>query len=105
MSIRVLDETMPTARKSHLCHVCLGTIGEGDKSLRQRNVGDDGPYVFKAHRLCWGLSLAIAREAGMWTDEGEWPEPIEVRDATTAWFGAMQALLAASSAVDGEVTS
>lgn len=81
MSVQVLDETTPKARKSHFCEVCLGTIGEGDTYVRQRNVGDDGPYVFKAHRLCWRLSIAIAREAGMWTDEGEWPEPSEVREA------------------------
>lgn len=89
MSVLVLDETHPTARKTHFCGVCLGTIGVGDTYMRQRNVGDDGPYVFKAHRLCWGLSLAIAREAEMWTDEGEWPEPDEVREAIAAWFAAV----------------
>lgn len=89
MSVRVIDETSPKARKDHLCEVCLGTIGAGDTYMRQRNVGDDGPYVFKAHRLCWSLSLSIAREAGMWTDEGEWPEPDEVRQALMACFAGL----------------
>ena len=86
MSVLVLGETRPVARKEHTCEVCWGTIGAGDTYLRQRNVGDDGPYVFKGHALCWSLSLAIAREAGMWTDEGEWPEPSEVREALVRWF-------------------
>ena len=89
MSGIVLAEERPVARKTHFCEVCLGTIGAGDRYLRQRNVGDDGPYVFKAHALCWALSLRLAREAGLFTDDGEWPEPDEVRVAITAWFGAI----------------
>lgn len=84
MSVQVLDETWPVARKEHFCGTCLGTIGAGDSYIRQRNIGDDGPYVFKAHGLCWRLSLAIRRGAGMWEDE--WPEPSEVRDALVLWF-------------------
>jgi hypothetical protein len=83
----VLDESRPVARKEHTCEVCWGTIGAGDTYLRQRNIGDDGPYVFKAHRLCWALSLRIAREQELWTDEGEWPEPYEVRSALADLFG------------------
>lgn len=87
MSGFVLDEVRPTAIKTHLCECCLGTIGVGDQYLRQRNVGDDGPYVFKAHALCWSLSIYIAREEGYW--DGEWSEPDEVREALARWFGAV----------------
>ena len=87
--VRVLDETRPRARKTHTCQVCWGTIGVGDAYLRQRNVGDDGPYVFKAHELCWKVSLHIADECGMWTEDGEWPEPFEVRAFISAIFAAL----------------
>lgn len=83
----VLDETRPVARKTHFCDVCLGTIGVGDQYLRQRNVGDDGPYVFKAHRLCWAISLRVNRENGGWEDD--WPEPLEVRAEIAAIFEAL----------------
>ena len=86
MSGTVLAEERPVARKAHHCDVCLGTIGAGDRYLRQRNVGDDGPYVFKAHALCWSLSLFIAERLDYWTDDGEWPEPMEVREGIAAWF-------------------
>lgn len=92
MSVIVLDEATPIARKEHVCEVCWGTIGVGDTYLRQRNVGDDGAYTFKGHRLCWALSLRIAEEAGMWTDEGEWPEPDEVRHALAAFFASLSSV-------------
>lgn len=57
-------------------------------------MGDDGPYVFRGHQLCWALSTAIARDAGMWTDEGEWPEPSEVRDALLGCFTGLVSLSA-----------
>lgn len=98
MSVQVLAEERPVARKEHDCYVCLGTIGAGDQYLRQRNVGDEGPYVFKAHALCWALSLFIAHEEDYWTDDGEWPEPMEVRAGITRWFAA----LALGLSEDGE---
>lgn len=51
----VLDHSEPVARKQHQCCECGGAIGAGDRYIRQRNVGDDGPYVYKAHALCWAL--------------------------------------------------
>ena len=89
MSVHVLDEARPVARKAHGCQVCLGTIGAGDQYMRQRNVGDDGPYVFKAHALCWSLSLFIAEAEDYWTDDGEWPEPMEVREGLVRWFAVL----------------
>lgn len=93
----VLETVRPVARKEHFCETCLGTIGAGDKYVRQRNIGDDGPYVFKSHQLCWVVSLHQAREAGMWTDDGEWPEPSEVREGVAN-------VLATLFQIDGQVS-
>lgn len=95
--VTVLADEQPVARKQHQCEMCWGHIGAGDQYRRQRNVGDDGPYVFKAHALCWALSVFIARELDYWTDEGEWPEPSEVRDGLIRWFAAWTPAPAASS--------
>ena len=69
MSVLVLDEVRPVARKDHTCEVCWGTIGKGDRYLRQRNVGDDGAYTFKAHGLCWAAWCKAHRDGEMYDDE------------------------------------
>jgi hypothetical protein len=48
----VLASETPLARKEHRCHLCFRTIESGEQYNRQRNIGDDGPYVFKACAHC-----------------------------------------------------
>lgn len=74
----VLEDAYPVARKQHFCDICNGIIGIGDQYHRQRNIGDDGPYVFKGHHLCWGAWNKAYRELGLWDDEApDWFEDIK----------------------------
>lgn len=68
MSPLVLASDWPVARIEHHCQLCGRTIQPGEKYNRQRNVGDDGPYVFKACAHCH----AYVKLAGIadWCDDG-----------------------------------
>lgn len=46
----------PRARVEHVCQLCYRKIQPGEKYNRQRNIGDDGPYVFKACAHCHALA-------------------------------------------------
>lgn len=88
MSVVLLADEWPTARKEHRCGVCLGTIGAGDRYRRQRLVDDD-PYVFKAHALCDAAYWKAQRESGLFDDEFlEWSE---VRPLVEQFFAAIAA--------------
>lgn len=85
MSPLVLASENPVARIEHKCQLCYRTIEPGEQYNRQRNIGDDGPYVFKACAHC----DAYVRLAGIanWADDGyaaddvwEYP-PANIREA------------------------
>lgn len=73
----VLENATPVARKQHLCDVCLGVIGEGDRYHRQRGIWDEGPYTHKAHALCNAAYWLAMRDLGYdarWEEYAEWSE-------------------------------
>jgi hypothetical protein len=64
----VLASENPVARKEHRCQLCNRTIEPGERYNRQRNIGDDGPYVFKACAHCHAY-VRLADIAG-YCDDG-----------------------------------
>ena len=73
----MLADDRPVARKEHRCDICWGRVPAGAAYVRQRNICDGEPYVFKAHTLCWVVSCRMHRELGLFDDE--WPDEDEVR--------------------------
>ena len=68
MSPLVLASENPVARIEHKCQLCWRTIGPGERYNRQRNIGDDGPYVFKACAHCHAYVLLTSLTD--WCDDG-----------------------------------
>lgn len=64
-----LDRTTPLAKKTHHCDVCFGVIGAGDTYVRERNIGDDGPYTFKSHGLCDAAYWKAHSDLNLYSDE------------------------------------
>lgn len=54
-----LDIQRPTARKEHRCDWCYTTINPGEKYVRSRHIGDDGPYSWKACLPCDSLAGTV----------------------------------------------
>lgn len=67
MSPLVLADDNPVARKEHGCQLCGRTIEPGERYSRQRNIGDDGPYVFKACAHCH--AYVRLSEIAEWCDD------------------------------------
>ncbi len=51
----ILEDARPVARKEHRCDECRRVIQPGEQYHRQRNIGEDGPYVWKCCRQCRSL--------------------------------------------------
>lgn len=64
MSVTVLRETTPIAKKDHICMLCGCSIPKGQKYRCQTNVYDSVPYLFKCHQECH----EVARELDMYFD-------------------------------------
>lgn len=64
-----LRRSTPTARKSHKCGWCYGTIQPGEKYHRSTNVYDDHLYDWIACDACTALCPEVWDWAG-WPDEG-----------------------------------
>lgn len=63
----VLASENPVARKDHRCDLCDRIIGPGERYNRQRNIGEDGPYVFKVCAHC--CALVRLTTATDWADD------------------------------------
>lgn len=87
MSITVLAEERPIARKEHRCGGCGSTIGVGDRYLRQRNAYDGSVYTSKSHALCAEIGWRIARDYGLGDDEPIDTDSIcsDLADLLTLW--------------------
>lgn len=73
----LLEDVWHVARKDHQCNVCWGTIGEGDRYLRQRSIYDGEPQTFKAHALCDAAYWQAHRTLGLYGDDApDWQEEI-----------------------------
>lgn len=62
----VLHSERPRAIKEHRCSCCSRVIRIGEQYERQRNIGDDGPYVFKSCAHC----TALLRLVDLYYDDG-----------------------------------
>jgi len=80
----LLGETRPRAVKSHLCAACLGTIGTGDRYIRQRVVDGPEAWVWKAHLLCEQADWFIRRQLGLFDDDRT--DPDEIIALLVRWF-------------------
>jgi ABC-type dipeptide/oligopeptide/nickel transport system ATPase component len=88
MSVTVLGDERPTARKTHRCDVCRGVIAPGDTYTRQRNVADGECYTFKAHALCDAAYWKAHRDCGLWDDDmPDWGD--SVAPLVLAFFAAL----------------
>jgi hypothetical protein len=96
VSVQVLHEDRPTARKTHTCSDCGRAIRPGETYRRQDNVYDDHRYSWKTCEHCGVLVAHIYRvERGWPWDEGlellEWvadtePEGSPLRQhASSRW--------------------
>lgn len=81
MTVTVVRETRPIARKAHGCGYCLGRIEPGTRYVRQANAQDGKLYTFAAHEEC----QIIAWE--MDPDDGA-PDPSELRHEVEVWKAA-----------------
>lgn len=71
MSPIVLASENHVARKQHRCELCGRTIEPGERYNRQRNIGDNGPCVFKSCAHCEALvTLTTATEDADYWGEG-----------------------------------
>jgi hypothetical protein len=86
VSVTVLADERPVARKHHSCNACGGTIAPGDRYRRQRNKGDD-IYVWRCHALCDAAYWIAHEEAECCEDEG--PDWFEVRSVVLRFFEAL----------------
>ena len=78
--IALLGDAWHVARREHQCDVCFGTIAVGDRYRRQRLIGDDTPYTFKAHGLCDLIYWEAWRDLDLYEDESpDWTEDIRPR--------------------------
>jgi hypothetical protein len=84
MSPLVLASENPVARKEHRCQLCYRTINPGERYNRQRNIGDDGPYVFKACAHCDALVKVstVTEEANYWGEGYTADDFVEWRPST-----------------------
>lgn len=73
MPLTLADET-PTARKEHWCQLCGRIIRLGETYHRQRNIGDDGPYVFKNCRHCEAILPLIDYDPGFGYTEDDYSQ-------------------------------
>lgn len=89
MSMTMIANEHPVARKEHECSLCHRTIQPGERYNRQRSVGDDGPYVFKDCAHCEAMVKILNDDEGDWYDTWEgftaWDvaelEPTSIRTA------------------------
>lgn len=72
----IWDET-PTARTYHECGGCGRTINPGETYLRQRIVGYDGPYTYKACAHCRAFVRLYLNDFCPDSDEGWYQEDVE----------------------------
>lgn len=86
MSPTVIASENPKARIEHRCGLCGRTIQPGEHYNRQRNIGDAGPYVFKACAHCHALTrLTTAVDAANWWGEGYTADDIAEWRPDTVW--------------------
>ena len=68
MSVLVISDTWPIARKEHRCVLCHRIIRVEEKYHRQWNIWDDGPYTWKGCAHC--SAMARICDLWAWADEG-----------------------------------
>lgn len=79
-----------SARKSHYCDICGGTIGVGDSYSRQRGVYDGDPYTHVAHDLCIAAYYQAARDNDIRLGWEEYPDfDDEVKPVLLRFFAAL----------------
>lgn len=78
----VLGDETPVARKEHVCQLCGRKIRPGEQYHRQRNIGDDGPYVFKNCAHCQAMLPRVDYDEWFgYTEEEFWEfEPETISD-------------------------
>jgi len=88
----VLASEHPVARIEHHCQLCGRTIEPGEKYNRQRNIGDDGPYVFKACAHCHALTVVTtATESANYYGEGYTADDLLEWEPGTVWEARLRA--------------
>lgn len=55
----ILKESIPIARKTHICDYCRKPINKGEKYNRYTIVNDGNLYEWKAHKYCTELASYI----------------------------------------------
>ena len=60
MTIQVLDERRPVARKRHECNACQGFIAAGDRYYQQKCVDGGYLWTYRSHELCAAIFCEVA---------------------------------------------
>ncbi len=90
MSLTLIAEARPTARKSHGCNACLGRIQPGEQYDRQRVADSGDAWTWKAHRLCSAIVDHLWAEDCYFSDESPGPDEVHevLRDLLGGLLGA-----------------
>jgi hypothetical protein len=91
VTVTILSDEHPTARKTHQCDICGGVIGIGDRYHRQRGIFDGDPYTSKGHHLCVKANGRVRRDLDLVLDES--PDPDEVMPLVRQFFDNVTDLL------------
>ena len=57
MSWKHLSDTMPTARKKHVCMLCGLPIAAGEKHVARRGVNDGEMTTARMHIVCEAMTI------------------------------------------------
>ena len=95
MTVTILRDERPVARKDHGCNECGGRIGAGDRYRRQSNVDGGDIWTYKAHALCFALV------PWDWVDDTSPTDWHEAQLRLIEWFVAFVAFAGSVREVEG----
>jgi predicted RNA-binding Zn-ribbon protein involved in translation (DUF1610 family) len=82
----VLGDSKQTARKTHRCDSCLGTIEPGEKYCRARIVDGGEAWVWRAHAACQEAGVALYGQGLEGDEPGTIPRVVDMEPDDLDWL-------------------